>query len=203
MNNKNIIVVLFLMFITVSGFANEELNLMPYFGLSRTSNQVEILGEEETVTGYEIGGEYQFYEDDALKIGGRVGLRNINADSTNLFASYEVQLNILTVGASVAYDMDVAGNVLSPFATVDVGMGLAKANGSFLGEDFESDSKSHPYASVAMGARYKVGKYVPFVQGGYQMAKVDDLGFAAFDNTDVTEVDYSGAYVTVGLGVLF
>ena len=110
MNRKNILVVLFLMFISIKGFSKEEHGLMPYMGLSRTNSEVELLGENENVTGYEIGGEYQYFEKDALKLSARLGLRNINADATNLFANYEVGMNVLTVGQTVAYDMDLAGN---------------------------------------------------------------------------------------------
>lgn len=203
MKNKNTILILFLVLISFKGYSSEELGIMPYIGMSRTSTSVELMGEKETVTGYEIGGEYKYFEDDALKLGARLGLRNVNADASNIFASYEVQMNVLTIGQTVAYDFDLGGNVLSPFATVDLGFGMAKANGSILGEEFESDSKSLPYAAVSMGARYKIGQYVPFIQGGYQYAKVDDIGFSAFDDSTSGEVDYSGTYLTVGLGVLF
>lgn len=187
---KNSLILLFLMFVSVYSYGEEDLGLMPYVGMSRTSTSMEILGEKETVTGYEIGAEYKFYEADALKVGARLGLRNINADATNLFASFEVQTNVISVGQSVAYDFDMGEGVLSPFATFDLGVGMAKSNGNIFGEEFESETKSHLYLAGSLGARYKVGKYVPFLQAGYQSAKVEDL-------------DFSGTYVTAGLGILF
>jgi hypothetical protein len=190
MKTKNTLILLFLMFISVASYGQEDLGIMPYVGMSRTSTSMELLGEKETVTGYEIGGEYLYYEADALKVAARLGLRNINADATNLFATYEVQTNVVSIGQSVAYDFDMGEGVLSPFATFDLGMGMAKSNGNIFGEEFESETKSHLYMAGSVGARYKMGKYVPFLQGGYQSAKIEDL-------------DFSGTYVTAGLGVLF
>jgi len=189
--------------INLSEMEGESLGVMPYIGLSRTGAEVEIMGERESVTGYEVGVEYQWLPDKTLKTGSRIGLKNINADASNLFARYEVEMNILTIGQSVSYDFDLDGSVLRPFASVDVGFGLAKASGDVFGESFESDSSSLPYASASIGARYLVGKYVPFIQGGYQYAKVSDMGFQAFDTGVDGSADYSGTYVTVGLGMIF
>ena len=202
MKTKSILIVLFLVLSVQQGFA-QDLGLMPFVGLSRTSTAVDMLGENETVTGYEVGAEYQWIEADEIKSASRIGLKNINADTGNFLASYEIEMNILTIGQSVSYDFDVAGNVLRPFAALDIGAGLAKANVDVLGEHAESDHKFMPYASAQVGARYVVNRFVPFVVGGYQIAKVKDVGFEGGATGVSSEVDFSGAYFTVGLGMVF
>lgn len=202
MKTKYLYIILFMIFSVQTGLA-QDLGLMPYIGLSRTSTEVDMLGEQETVTGYEVGAEYQWIEADAIKSASRLGLKNINADTGNFIASYEVEMNILTIGQSVSYDIDLAGNVFRPFAAVDVGAGLAKANVDILGEHAESDDKFMPYASAQMGARYIVNRFVPFIVGGYQYAKVDGVGFSGLASESSGTVDFSGAYFTVGLGMLF
>ncbi len=183
--------------------SSRKIGLMPYIGFSRSTTQVEMLNEKENVTGYEVGAEYEWFQNKRLKSGSRLGLKNINADATSLFGTYEVEMNILTIGQSVSYDFDLGGHILRPFSTIDFGVGLAKSSWEGMGDSVESDSKALPYASVTAGLRYVMGDYIPFIQGGYQTAKLDDLGFAAFDNSSSTEVDYSGSFLTIGLGMVF
>lgn len=202
MKIKHIFLTFFLVLSIKTSFA-QDLGLMPFIGLSRTSAEVDLLGEQETVTGYEVGAEYQWIEADEIKSASRIGLKNINADTGNFLASYEVEMNILTIGQSVSYDFDVAGSVLRPFAAVDVGGGLAKANLDVLGEHAESEDKFMPYASAQIGARYLVNRFVPFIVGGYQYAKVDDVSFGGLGSENAGTVDFSGAYFTVGLGMIF
>lgn len=200
MKLKYLFVITFLIF-SIETTKAQDLGLMPYIGLSRTATSVDMIGEKETVTGYELGAEYQWIEEDSLKSASRLGLKNVNADTGNIFSSYEIEMNVLTIGQSVSYDYDLGGNILRPFAAVDLGGGLAKAKIDVLGEHAESDSKFVPYASIQTGARYIIDRYAPFVVVGYQYAKVDDVGFD--DLSAGGEVDFSGAYVTVGLGMFF
>lgn len=201
---KNTLIILLLALFSLGSFAVEnDLGLMPYLGISRTGTSVDMLGEKETVTGYEVGVEYKWDTDTEFKTSSRLGLRNINADTGNFLASYEVEMNILTIGQAISYDIDLGEHTLRPFAALDIGVGLSSANVDVLGEVSESDDKFLPFASLSAGARYEIGKYVPFITGGYQYAVVDDLGFQAFDTSTSNEVDFSGAFVTVGLGMLF
>lgn len=203
MKRKNTLVLIFLVFLSINICASEKLGLMPFLGLSRTSSSVEMLGEKEAITGYEAGVEYQWQTEGEIKTASRLGLKNINADSGNFLASYEVEMNILTIGQSISYEYGIGENILKPFAAVDIGAGLSKASINLLGESSESDDKFLPFASFSTGARFEIGQYVPFVTAGYQYAVVDDLGFAAFDSSSSNEVDFSGTFITVGLGMLF
>jgi hypothetical protein len=112
-------------------------------------------------------------------------------------------MNVLTIGQSISYEYELGENILTPFAALDIGAGLSKASVDILGESAESESKFLPYASFSLGARYEIGQYVPFITGGYQYAVVANLGFAAFDSSQSNEVDFSGTFITVGLGMLF
>ena len=212
--NKNIVILILMMAFTVCTRAQSsdssstttssiKMGLMPYIGFSRSTTQVEMLSEKENVTGYEVGAEYEWFKEKRFKSGTRLGLKNINADATSLFGTYEVEMNILTIGQSLSYDLDLGGHTIRPFTTVDFGVGLAKSSWEGMGDSVESDSKALPYAAVTAGIRYVIGDYIPFIQGGYQTAKLDDIGFAAFDNSTSTEVDYSGSFLTIGLGMVF
>ena len=79
----------------------------------------------------------------------------------------------------------------------------AKASVNVFGENYNSDGRFVPYGSVAAGARYVLGRYVPFLVGGYQYAKADDIGFKISDSGDTNSVDFSGSYITAGLGMFF
>jgi len=203
MIQSNSIVLIFLALLSFQCFADEKIGLMPYLGISRTGTSVDMLGEKETVTGYEAGVEYEWGLEGAFNTSSRLGLRNINADTGNFLASYEVEMNVLTIGQSVSYDYELGDNILRPFAAVDLGVGLSKAKVDFLGEVAESEEKALPFGGLSAGLRYEVGKYVPYVVGGYQYAVVKDLGLSAFDSTQSSEVDFSGAFITVGLGMIF
>lgn len=180
-----------------------KLGLMPYAALTRTNSSAEIAGEEETATGYEIGVEYEWLKEGLWKSGSRLTLKNLNTDAGAIgMFSYEMEMNILSIGQSVTYDVDLGGNILRPFATIDVGVGMAKTSADFFGETYESDSETLPYANLSLGARYLVGNFVPFVTAGYQYAKAD-IEQVSDSFSAATEIDYSGTYFSVGVGMLF
>jgi hypothetical protein len=207
---KNITTIIFLMMTTLNIKAQEittetteKLGLMPYAALTRTNSSAEIAGEEEAATGYEAGVEYEWLKKGLWSSGSRLTLKNLNTDAgvMGLF-SYEMEMNILSIGQSITYDVDLGGSILKPFATIDVGMGLAKSRAEIFGETFESDAQTMPYANASLGARYVIGEFVPFVAAGYQYAKADiEQASEAFSTS--AEIDYSGTYFTVGLGMVF
>lgn len=181
----------------------ERIGLMPHVALIRTNSSADIAGEEETATGYEAGVEYEWFKKGLWSSGSRITLKNLNTDAGMLGVfSYEMEMNILSIGQTVTYDVDLGGTILKPFATIDVGAGLAKTRAEILGDTFESDTETMPYANASLGARFVVGQYVPFVSAGYQYAKADIQQVSeAFSTT--SEIDYSGSYFSVGLGMVF
>ncbi len=197
---------IFFVVILMISFGNtkaETLNLMPFVGFGMSSS-VELLDEEESVFGYEVGAEYGWYQDDRLHSATRLSLKNISASAGNILISYELGMNVLSIGQSVSYDVDLFGRTLKPFAAVDLGAGLAKAEFSFLGDSAESDSKLTPYAAFTTGVRYPMGKWVPSIQAGYQYAKVSELKMNELDGVGFTSsADFSSAFVSLGLGMLF
>jgi len=198
---KKILSVLVVVLISQTARA-EGLNLMPYISLGMSSS-VELLDEKESVFGYEVGAEYSWYQKDALHSATRIGLKNISASAGNLLASYEIGMNVLSVGQSVSYDVDFLGRTLKPFAAVDIGAGLAKAELNFLGISAESKNKLTPYAAVTTGLRYPVGKWVPSLQAGYQVAKVSELEMNGMSESFTNSANFSSGFVSFGLGMLF
>lgn len=207
---KNQLTIIFLMTIIFNIKAQEtskidadKIGLMPYVSLTRTNSSADIAGEEETATGYEAGVEYEWLDKGLWSSGSRLTLKNLNTDAGLAgILSYEMEMNILSIGQSVAYDFDLAGNVLRPFATIDIGMGLAKTRAEVLGDTFESDTKALPYANVSLGVRYLVDEFVPFISAGYQYAKADIQQVSeAFSTSE--EIDYSGTYLSIGVGMMF
>ncbi len=205
---KNLILLSFLMGTAVgaqeiANTSKESLGLMPYVALTRTNSGAEIAGEEETATGYEVGAEYEWIEKDAWKSASRLSIRNLNTDTgmSGLF-SYEMEMNILSVGQSLTYDIDLWGSVLKPFTTIDVGLGLAKSRADIFGETYESDTKALPYANFSLGARYVIGEFVPFMAAGYQHAKAE-IEQVSESFSSASEIDYSGTYFSVGVGMVF
>lgn len=207
---KNITLITFLMMIAfnlkaqqITTETSEKIGLMPYAALTRTNSSAEIAGEEEAATGYEAGVEYEWLKRGLWSSGSRLTLKNLNTDAGVLgLFSYEMEMNIISIGQSLTYDIDLGGSILKPFATVDFGVGLAKTRANIFGETFESDSETMPYANASLGARYVIGEFVPFVAAGYQYAKADiQQASEAFSTT--AEIDYSGTYFSVGLGMVF
>ncbi len=188
---------------TSASTSETKLGLMPYAALTRTNSSAEIAGEEETATGYEVGIEYEWIKEDLWRSGSRLTLKNLNTDAgaMGLF-SYEMEMNILSVGQSLTYDVDLGGSILRPFATVDLGVGLAKSSADIFGETYESDTKALPYANISLGARYVVGNIVPFATAGYQYAKAD-IEQVSESFSAASEIDYSGTYFSVGVGMIF
>lgn len=198
---KKILCVLVLM-ISVKNIKAETLNLMPYISLGMSSS-VELLDEKESVFGYEVGAEYSWFQKDALHSATRLGLKNISASAGNLLVSYEIGMNVLSLGQSVSYDVDFLGRTLKPFAALDLGVGLAQAEFNFLGASAKSDDKMTPYAAVTTGVRYPVGKWVPSIQAGYQIAKVSELEMNGLSESFTNSADFSSGFVSLGLGMLF
>lgn len=198
-----LVLVLILNVENVKAEVAESLNLMPFVGFGMSSS-VELLDEKESVYGYEVGAEYGWYQDDRLHSATRLSLKNISASAGNIFASYELGMNVLSIGQSISYDIDLFGRVLKPFAAVDLGAGLAKAELNFLGESAMSESKLTPYGAVTTGLRYPIGKWVPSIQAGYQYAKVSELEMSDLDGVGLTSsADFSSGFVSLGLGMLF
>lgn len=201
---KNIILCLMLMAASLMAphLQAEKGDIMGFAGLSRTSSEVELYGEQETVTGYELGVEYEWIRDDKLGSATRLSLKNVNADTTGLLFSAEIAMNMITIGQVLTYDLELGGHKISPFGSIDIGAGLAKAEVNVLGTTSESDNEFVPYASAAVGVRLTLDKWVPFIMGGYQYAESDDL---VISNSSVlnSDVDFSGGFFTVGLGMIF
>ena len=180
-----------------------KLGLMPYAALTRTQAGAEIAGEEETATGYEIGVEYEWLKEGLWHSGSRLTLKNLNTDAGVMgLYSYEMEMNILSIGQSITYDFDMGGNILRPFATVDLGLGLAKTRAEIFDETYESETETLPYANLSIGTRYIIGNIVPFVTAGYQYAQTD-INQVSDDFSAATEIDYSGTYFSVGVGMIF
>jgi hypothetical protein len=180
----------------------EMLNLMPYISLGMSSS-VELLDEKESVFGYEVGAEYSWYQKDALHSATRLGLKNISASAGNILVSYEIGMNVLSLCQSITYDVDLFGRVLKPFAAVDLGLGLASAEFNFLGASAESKGKLTPYAALTTGVRYPMGKWIPSIQAGYQLAKVSELEMNGLDEGFTNSANFSSGFVSLGLGMLF
>ena len=177
-------------------------SLMPYVGLNRTSSELELGDGKETVTGYELGLEYQWIKSGNLNSASRVTLRNINADSTNLFSTIEVAMNVLSIGQSLEYQVKLGNSILKPFAAFDIGVGFAKVDGDVFGERFESDTELAKYASLSLGLRYDIKKWVPFIEGGYQYAKSKEPKMEE-SSAGLGELDFSGGFAKIGLGYMF
>lgn len=203
MKNYLIVALFFLFGFSVLLKAEEKMGLMPYFGLGRTGTEVEIQSEKEPVTSYELGVEYTWIEEGPWKSGSRLGLKNINADASSLFVTYEVQMNFLTIGQSLSYDISLGEHIFRPVAKIDIGAGLVNTETDVLGQVSESDDEFLPYIGASVGARYLMKNWVPFIEFGYQYAQIDDIGFEAIEAQSSNEVDFSGFYASVGLGYLF
>jgi len=149
-----------------------------------------------------MGAEYEVYRDEKLSSGTRLYLKNINADVTEVFYSAEISMNILSVGQSLKYDFEVGETKLTTFVSFDLGVEIAKAEteNNFFGTQFKSDNKVIPYLGSSLGVRLEMPSYTPFVAAGCQYAKSDSLLESSRGITN-SNVDFSSAFFTIGLGI--